>query len=96
MAAACPAHPLQVFFPTEERSEWGTRLVGPALVSPRPGAIAYNNDLHREIWGVDHLRANGREDAQPPPDDLIKFITAGGRAARQLGSLLRHARALAD
>ena len=90
---ACRLHPLvlpkpsvscclQGFSPAQDRDRWDTRLLGPALL-PCPGGgrkRRRNAQLHRQIWGADHIRDAGSnvDGARPQPDDLLKWIGYGG------------------
>jgi len=50
---------LQVFLPLEERPQWDTRLLGPALRCAGGGRRQLNPQLHQQIWGTEYVRGPG-------------------------------------
>ncbi len=77
---------LQVFLPLEERPQWDTRLLGPALRCAGGGRRQLNPQLHQQIWGTEYVRGPGVDiDARPQPDDLLKFVCAGAWVTVGLG-----------
>lgn len=76
---AAPAE-MEVFLPLEERDDWDVRLLGPALMAPghpTPRTCSFNYVLHQDNWGTDYLRGPESREAEPSPDDLLKWIAAG-------------------
>ncbi|PRW39253.1 pterin-binding family [Chlorella sorokiniana] len=79
LLAAVDAAPvwLEVFFPTQDRDEWDTRLLGPAVLPAGGRKRRLNHELHAEMWGGEYVRGPGNNDsARVQPDDLLKWIGA--------------------